>query len=155
MKAITYQEYGEPSVLAETDIADRPMGADDVLVRVVSASVNPVDWKTTAGYLAEYAPVQFPAVAGSDLAGTVVAAGDNVADFRVGEEVIGSVPPFVGSFSELVPVPSALVTKKPAELSFTAAACLLSMPIRDTRAAYERLRAGGIHGKIALDPTTW
>lgn len=31
----------------------------------------------------------------------------------------------------------------------------LSRPIRDTRAAYERLRAGGIHGKLALDAATW
>ncbi|MFC9789133.1 NADP-dependent oxidoreductase [Rhodococcus sp. NPDC127528] len=124
MKAVVYQEYGTPAVLQLSEIADRPVGPGDVLVRLVAASVNPVDWKTTAGYLADYAPVQFPAVAGSDLSGTVVAIGDDVTDFRVGDEVIGSAAPFVGAFSELVPVPAAVTAAKPTELSFAEAACL-------------------------------
>lgn len=124
MKAITYPGYGEPSVLELSDIADRPVGPGEILVRLVAASVNPVDWKTTAGYLADYAPVTFPAVAGSDLAGTVVAVGDGVDGFRVGDGVVGSVAPFVGAFSELVPVAAAVAAAKPDGLTFAEAACL-------------------------------
>ncbi|MFC7449635.1 NADP-dependent oxidoreductase [Rhodococcus daqingensis] len=124
MKAITYAGYGDPSVLDVSDIADRTVGPGEVLVRLVAASVNPVDWKTTAGYLADYAPVEFPAVAGSDLSGTVVAIGDGVTGFRIGDDVVGSVAPFVGAFSELVPVSAAVVAPKPRGLAFTEAACL-------------------------------
>lgn len=124
MKAIIYARYGDPSVLDVSDIADRTAGPGEVLVRLVAASVNPVDWKTTAGYLADYAPVEFPAVAGSDLSGTVVAVGEGVTGFRVGDDVIGSVAPFVGAFSELVSVSAAVAAPKPRGLAFTEAACL-------------------------------
>ncbi|GAA4488567.1 NADP-dependent oxidoreductase [Rhodococcus olei] len=124
MKAITYPGYGEPSVLELSDITDRPVGRGEILVRLVAASVNPVDWKTTAGYLADYAPVEFPAVAGSDVSGTVVAVGDDVTEFRVGDDVIGSVAPFIGAFSELAPVAAAVAAAKPDRLTFAEAACL-------------------------------
>ncbi|WP_067177328.1 NADP-dependent oxidoreductase [Microtetraspora niveoalba] len=124
MKAVVYHEYGEPSVLELAEIDDRVVGSGDVLIRLAAASVNPVDWKTTAGYLAEYAPVRFPAFAGSDVSGTVVAIGDDVSDFQVGDDIIGAVPPFVGAFSELVPVAAAVAAKKPAGMSFADAACL-------------------------------
>lgn len=124
MKAITYREYGKPSVLELSEMDARPVGSEDILVRLVAASVNPVDWKTTAGYLADYAPVHFPAVTGSDVSGTVVAVGDAVTGFRAGDNVVGSVPPFAGAFSEEVPVSAAVAALKPDRLSFAEAACL-------------------------------
>ena len=42
MKAITYDRYGDPEVLTLTDLPEPKVGPDEVLVRVRSASVNPV-----------------------------------------------------------------------------------------------------------------
>ncbi len=56
MKAVRIHEYGDESVLRVED-APRPVcNAEDVLIRVVGASVNPVDWKIRRGYLKEMIP---------------------------------------------------------------------------------------------------
>ena len=49
MKAIRYYQYGPPDVLRLED-ADAPaVGDEDVLIRVMAASVNPLDWHFMRG----------------------------------------------------------------------------------------------------------
>jgi hypothetical protein len=48
---------------------DAPMpavGASDVLIQVVSAGINPVDWKIRAGGMAQRVPKAFPITLGQD-----------------------------------------------------------------------------------------
>ena len=48
MKAVRIHQYGNVDTLRYED-ADEPMvRSDDVLIRVVGTSVNPIDWKVTA-----------------------------------------------------------------------------------------------------------
>jgi hypothetical protein len=49
MKAIRYHEYGGPEVLKYEDAPKPVPKADEVLVRVHAAGVNPVDWKVVSG----------------------------------------------------------------------------------------------------------
>ena len=49
MRAVTYREYGDPSVLAVEEVPDPHPGPGQVRVRVEAASVNPIDWKFRAG----------------------------------------------------------------------------------------------------------
>ena len=51
-------------------------GPGQVRIRAEAASVNPVDWKFGAGYMAECIPVEFPAIPGNDAAGAVDEVGD-------------------------------------------------------------------------------
>ncbi len=49
MKAIVRRCYGSPAVLALEDVAKPIPGDDEVLVKVVAAAVNPVDWHQLRG----------------------------------------------------------------------------------------------------------
>jgi NADPH:quinone reductase-like Zn-dependent oxidoreductase len=123
MKAIVHERYGRPSVLELRDVARPAIGDDQVLVRVHASSVNPVDWYLVTG---------FPAVrignglrrpkdiaAGSDLAGRVEAVGRDVTDLRPGDEVFGTAG---GAWAEYAAARPETLARKPADLSFEAAA---------------------------------
>src|SRR5699024_8240447 len=87
MKAISYAQYGDPGVL---EFGERPrpkVAPGEVLVRVRSAAVNPVDWKVMAGYLDGMMPTFFPVVPGWDVAGVVEEVGLDTPEFEPGDEV--------------------------------------------------------------------
>ena len=89
MQAVRFHEYGPPDVL-RVETAPRPEpGEGEVLVRVRSAGVNPIDWKYRAGYLQRFMPLELPHIPGFDLAGTVEEVGAGVSDFSTGDEVFG------------------------------------------------------------------
>ena len=127
MKAITYDRYGDSEVLALTDQPQPKVGPHEVLVRVRSASVNPVDWKIMAGYLDGLMNVHFPVIPGWDVAGVVEDVGLDVPDFAVGDEVIAYARKDwvqLGTFAEQVTVPVRALARKPAALDWNQAAGL-------------------------------
>lgn len=86
MKAAAFDRYGGPEVLhAETLPVPRP-GPTEVLVRLDSAGIGVWDPYVRSGEL-KLGPDRFPAVIGNDGAGEVVAVGDDVDGFRVGDRV--------------------------------------------------------------------
>jgi NADPH:quinone reductase-like Zn-dependent oxidoreductase len=128
MKAIVYQCYGSSDVLEYEDI-EKPMPAEgEVLVKVLAASVNPLDWHYMRGspYIMRlmgaglYKPSDTSM--GVDFAGTVEAVGNNVENFKPGDEVFGGRS---GAFAEYVIVPSdRALAMKPANMSFEQAAAV-------------------------------
>ncbi|MEJ7725996.1 MAG: NADP-dependent oxidoreductase [Actinomycetes bacterium] len=116
--------YGGPEVLEAMDVPKPAPGAGEVLVAVRAAGVNPVDWKIREGYLAEHMPMDLPAILGREVAGAVVEVGQDVDDFSVHDEVLGSVVPGSGGYSEYALVTASSATKKPVQVSFTDAAAL-------------------------------
>lgn len=89
MRAVTYHEYGDPTVLRVEDVAEPHVGPGTVRIRVEAASVNPIDWKLRAGYLREVMPLRFPAIPGRDAAGVVDEVGSGVSGVAVGDRVFG------------------------------------------------------------------
>ncbi len=127
MRAMAYDGYGDPSVLYLTDLPRPKVGPGEVLVRVRSASVNPVDWKLLSGGLDALMDVRFPAVPGWDVAGVVEAVGLDVPEVAVGDPVMAYArKDYVhgGTFAELVNVPVRTLAAKPASLSWDEAAGL-------------------------------
>jgi NADPH:quinone reductase-like Zn-dependent oxidoreductase len=127
MRAITYDHYGDADVLTLTDQPEPKVGPDEVLVRVRSASVNPVDWKIVAGYLDGITDVGFPAIPGWDVSGVVERLGLDVPEFAVGDEVMAYARKdwvHGGTFAELVSVPVRALARKPAALDWDQAAGL-------------------------------
>ena len=125
MKAIRFHRYGSPDVL-ELEEVEKPAPNDDqVLVKVVAASANPLDWHRIRGepFLARlgqgYREPKDPRL-GADFAGRVEAAGRNVTEFKPGDEVFGSVG--AGGFAEYVCAREKSLVVKPANLSFDATA---------------------------------
>src|SRR5580693_5997854 len=87
MKAIVVHQYGGPDVLKFEDYPDPVPGPGEVLVRVAASSVNPIDYKRRAGLTKDFYPLQFPALIGVDVAGTVVKVGPDVDGFADGDQV--------------------------------------------------------------------
>jgi len=101
-----------------------------VRVRVVCASVNPVDAKGLWGdklprSLAWLGPrlVEGRGV-GFDFSGVVEAVGDGVSGLAVGEAVFGTTPVGVASLAQRCDTPAGQVTRKPPRLSYAEAAAL-------------------------------
>ena len=89
MRAARFHEYGEPDVLTIEEAPEPHAGAGQVRIRVAAASVNPIDVKIRAGYLAEAMPTAFPAITGSDAAGVGDEVGPEVSGVAVGDAVFG------------------------------------------------------------------
>ena len=91
MKAVLLRGYGDVDQLEYGDAPEPEPGPGEVLVRVVSTSVNPVDYKIREGALKQMMKLQFPAVLGRDVAGTVTEVGPGVDKFKPGDAVMGLV----------------------------------------------------------------
>ncbi|GAC73951.1 zinc-binding oxidoreductase [Moesziomyces antarcticus T-34] len=109
-----------PEAGAQHQVVDRslaPIGDDEVAVKVIATSINPVDWKMRdyRVFLSEY-----PAVLGSDAAGEVVSAGKSVTNVAVGDRVFfqGIIGNYDSStFQQYVKMPAALLAKTPKKVS--------------------------------------
>ena len=60
MKAIQIQTYGSADGMMLEDLPMVACEANGLLVRVVAAGVNPVDWKIRSGAMAQQLPKKFP-----------------------------------------------------------------------------------------------
>ncbi|MHA7287587.1 NADP-dependent oxidoreductase [Arthrobacter sp. MDT3-44] len=143
MKAVFYEKYGDPDVLQYGDQPDPKVGPDSVLVEVRASSVNPVDWKITAGYLDAALPTFFPVIPGWDVAGVVVQPGPSVTEFQAGDEVIGYVrmdTVAFGTFAEQVAAPVRALARKPRNVSWAEAATIPLVGLT----AYQSLRSIGV-----------
>jgi NADPH:quinone reductase-like Zn-dependent oxidoreductase len=88
MKAIVINEYGNEDVVNYVDV-DRPEPkADEVLVKVCVAGVNPIDWKIRGG-MGERLGLKLPIFLGGEIAGTIAKIGSDVKDVQEGDAVYG------------------------------------------------------------------
>ena len=127
MKAIVRTKYGSPHVLQFIEV-EKPAPKDNqVLVKVHSTSVNPLDWHLLRGKPLLVRFMGFGIlkpkhrILGADIAGKVEAVGKNVTQFRVDDEVFGS---GLGGFAEFVCLPENELVPKPAALTFEQAAAV-------------------------------
>ncbi|CAI9756276.1 unnamed protein product [Fraxinus pennsylvanica] len=154
MKAWSYSEYGAVDVLKfESNVAVPEVKEDQVLIKVVAAALNPVDFKRRLGkFQATDSPL--PTVPGYDVAGIVVKVGSQVKGLKEGDEVYGDIhekaldgPKQFGSLAEYTAVEEKLLALKPKNLDFAQAA---GLPLA-IETAYEGLeRAGFSSGKSIL-----
>lgn len=90
MKALTYSNYGDPTVLEIAEVDEPHAGPGQVRIAVKAAGVNPWDWKLRSGAMQEFIPLELPAIPGIEAAGVVDEVGDGVEGVTVGDEVFGS-----------------------------------------------------------------
>jgi NADPH:quinone reductase-like Zn-dependent oxidoreductase len=121
MKAIVVNQYGGPEVLKFEEYPDPVPGPGEVLVRVVAASVNPIDYKRRAGLTKDWYPIKFPGLIGIDIAGEVIKIGTGVEGFSVGDQVFAMAE---NTYAELCVVKAAVLAKVPHGLDLIQAAAL-------------------------------
>jgi NADPH:quinone reductase-like Zn-dependent oxidoreductase len=103
MQAIVYDHYGPPDVLRLAEL-DRPVpAADQILIRVHCASVNPYDWHFLRGtpiFIRIFTGLLRPKSPrlGADFAGEVEAVGPQSSRFKVGDKVFGTCQGAFGQF---------------------------------------------------------
>ncbi|EEI71113.1 NADP-dependent oxidoreductase [Lentilactobacillus hilgardii] len=125
MDAIVINAYGDENQLTEQQIDIPSIKNNDLLVKVQSIGVNPIDWKTRMGLRQSRYPFDFPIVLGQEMAGTVVKVGKEVSGFKVNDEVIGyGTPSNRGTYAQYYAINADQTAHKPENLSFEEAAGL-------------------------------
>ena len=119
MQAARAHDYGAPETLLLESVERPAPNADQVLIRLIAAGVNPADWKYLAGYYKQYVPLTFPWFPGMEGAGIVEEVGANVSTLQKGDEVYGLV---TGGYAEYALASANEVQLKPAGLTFEQAA---------------------------------
>ena len=143
MKAIVYAEYGSPDVLQLKEVEKPTPKDNEVLVKVLAASVNAADFEMLRGtWSARFGGLLKPRhkILGSDIAGRIEAVGRNVKQFQPGDEVFGDLSECgFGAFAEYVSVPENALRLKPASMTFEEAAAVPSAGV----VALQNLRGVG------------
>jgi len=127
MKANRYRCYGSADVVEFTDIEIPQPAANEVLVRVRAAAVNPLDWHYMRGspyFMRLGSGIGKPKDTrmGVDFSGVVAAVGPDVKRFKPGDEVFGGRN---GAFAEFVVVPEdRAIALKPESVTFEQAAAV-------------------------------
>jgi NADPH:quinone reductase len=124
--AVVAKTYGGPEVL---EIVSTPVPAplaDEVVVEVRAAGINPIDWKLYGGARGTD-PTAMPMRMGLEASGVIVAVGEDTqgpaGPISVGDEVM--VFPARGAYAERIVVPASSVIPRPSELTWEQAAGLL------------------------------
>lgn len=162
MQTQLIRAFGEPDVFESADIDTPTPGPEQIRVRQIASSVNPVDTKLRAAG-PPIAP-DLPAVLGCDVAGIVDAVGAGVTGLAVGDEVYGcagGVKGHGGAYAEYIVADAALMALRPATLDWRQCAALPLVTITAWEAMVDRCRispgdhvlihggAGGV-GHIAI-----
>jgi NADPH:quinone reductase-like Zn-dependent oxidoreductase len=113
--------YGGPEVMRYQDMPDPKPGAGDVLVKAAGIGINPEDMLERNGVLKGQFPLQFPAIIGLDVSGTIVATGDGVTDLKIGDRVCGW---SYHTYAELVADKATLFAKVPETMDLVDAAAI-------------------------------
>jgi len=130
MKAIVFTEYGAPDVLQLKEVEKPQPAAHEILLKTHAAAANAMDWHLVRGepFLARLMHgIRKPKNnrIGADIAGTVVAVGSDVTQFKVGDAVFGEkYAQDFGTFAEYAVISEEAVALKPENLSFEEAAAV-------------------------------
>jgi NADPH:quinone reductase-like Zn-dependent oxidoreductase len=126
MKALQIVRYGDiKDSLAFNEVSKPATKANDVLIEVKAAAINPIDKSIILGNLQGMLPIPFPSTSAYDVSGIVVEKGGEVTNFEIGDLVYSRVPQEqMGTLAEYVVVTDTAVSKKPGNISFEEAASL-------------------------------
>lgn len=132
MKCIRFDSPGEAEELYLTDAEVPEPHENEVLIKVHSFSVNPIDIKTRNGKgLYGMLESNLPIIPGWDISGEIVKTGSNSKKFSKGDQVFGMVnfPGYGKAYAEFVCAPEEHLAQKPENISHkeAAASCLAAL----------------------------
>jgi NADPH:quinone reductase len=119
MRAIVCEKLGAPSDLVLRDMPEPPdPGAGEIKVALAARGVQFVDVLMIAGEYQTKPPLPF--IPGGEAAGEVVAVGEGVTEFAVGDPVMTRHPP--GAFAEVATISADMALPVPKSMSLVQAA---------------------------------
>jgi NADPH:quinone reductase len=122
MKAAVLNEFGSVEKFEISEVPTPSPGVDEVLVKVMATSINPLDFQVRRGdYKNE---LQLPVITGHDVSGVIVETGSGVRNFKVGDEVYYTPEIFNGngSYAEYHVAKGSIIAIKPKNVSHLEAA---------------------------------
>lgn len=126
MKVAVLEGYHKADIhlqLREVEVPE--IGENEVLLKVLTAGVNPLDHMPTRGEVRAILPCRFPMLAGNEVVGVVQRAGAAVRDLEIGERVYGRLPlDQTGAFAQYAAVRADALARVPAYLSDEQAAAV-------------------------------
>src|SRR5438477_8669498 len=152
MKAIVIHEYGGPEVLKYEDVPRPEPKADQILIRVIAAGVNPVDGMIRSVMVAKDGNGAFTMVMGGDIAGGVERVGNKITKFKAGDPVFAYVSlDSGGGYAQYAVVPEGDAAPKPKSLTYVEAGAVPIVALTAWQALIDtaKLNAGQtvlIHG---------
>jgi NADPH:quinone reductase-like Zn-dependent oxidoreductase len=132
MKTVRIHEYGNSDVLRIEEMPVPQIAADELLIKIHAASVNPVDWQVREGFYKDMHMHTLPLTLGQDFSGTVEKVGSSVSGFKIGDKVYGR--PSLdrdGSYAEFIEVKASEVALMPNTITYDEAA---TIPVAGTTA---------------------
>ena len=167
MKAATYHRYGSPDVVTITEVPRPGIGDTEILVQVSATSVTTADWRLRAaafpGAMALPGRLMFGLfkpknpLLGNNFAGHVVARGEAVKSFKLGDAVFGFAAS--GAHAEYVKIdasgpvvlqPETLGPDQAAAIPFGGLSALVFLRDFAKLRAGERILIGGASGGVGV-----
>ncbi len=125
MQAYVLKAYGGPENASLQEVPVPVPSSRQLLVRVRAAGLNPVDFKTRRGDLKIVQRYPLPAILGNELSGEVVACGEHVSRFGLGDRIFARVDKSrMGAFAEFAIVEEDHAAAMPETLDFAIAAAV-------------------------------
>lgn len=160
MKAIVVKEYGAPEVMKLEEVPTPKVEANQVLVKIKAAGVNPVDTYIRSGIYAVKPPL--PYTPGKDAAGIIEAVGENVTKFKVGDRVY-TADSVTGTYAEYCLCKENQVNHLPENISFEQGAGVFVPYATSYRALFQKAKAKsgetvlihGASGGVGIAAVQW
>jgi NADPH:quinone reductase-like Zn-dependent oxidoreductase len=137
MKAAVMVGYGGVDQLELREVPEPEVGAGEIKIRAVGASINPIDWKLRSGAMRQHMPLDLPAILGRDAAGEVIELGPGATRFRVGARVTGLAK---GAYGERVVAKEDAWAEVPEKLDLVDAAAIPLVALTGSQLVEEGLR---------------
>jgi NADPH:quinone reductase-like Zn-dependent oxidoreductase len=131
MKAVTFKKYGPPSVLQLAEVPAPEIGDDEVLIKIVTTSVNSGDWRVRKAepfmvrlFFGLFSPKLN--ILGTTFSGSIEKVGKNVQNFKSGDQVMGQSEDKMGTYAEYLNLPAeGKIALRPEKLSNEDAAAII------------------------------
>lgn len=153
MKAAVLTNYDKNGRKLEIQEVEKPSPREnEVLVKVFTAAVNPLDNMIIRGEVKLIVPYSLPLIMGNEFAGQVEAVGSAVKRFKAGDRVYGRIPlSKIGAFAEyaaveegaLAPIPDYLSYDEAATVPLTALTAMQAFEIMQPKVGESVFISGG------------
>jgi NADPH:quinone reductase-like Zn-dependent oxidoreductase len=167
MKSVRIHQYGEVNELIYEEAPIPEIAADEILIKVHAAGVNPIDWKIREGYFKDYMQHPLPLTLGWDVAGEIVKVGSGVSTYQIQEAVFGYLNMArQGAYAGYVIAKADEISLKPVSLTYKEAAAVPLAALTAWQALFDIARlsanqrvlihaaAGGV-GHFAVQLAKW